>query len=81
VLTETYCNKVNIEITRRDDFIQTSVCLSQLGISVSHYDRKICDTQANTSILCIDRIAVIRASDVFEHLVLGILSVRLSVAF
>ena len=23
VLTETYCNKVNIQITQRDDFIQT----------------------------------------------------------
>ena len=23
VLTETYCNKVNIHITQRDDFIQT----------------------------------------------------------
>jgi len=25
VLTETYCNKVNIEIKQRDDFIQIAV--------------------------------------------------------
>jgi len=27
VLTETYCNKVNIQITQRDDFIQKGVCV------------------------------------------------------
>jgi len=26
VLTETYCNKVNIQITQRDDFIQSVLC-------------------------------------------------------
>jgi len=26
VLTETYCNEVNIQITQRDDFIQTEFC-------------------------------------------------------
>jgi len=32
VLTETYCNKVNIQITQRDDFIQTSdACFNLLS--------------------------------------------------
>ena len=31
VLTETYCNKVNIQITQWDDFIQTVVNLIRLG--------------------------------------------------
>jgi len=29
VLTETYCNKVNIKITQRDDFIQTTNCFPE----------------------------------------------------
>ena len=35
VLTETYCNKVNIQITQRDDFIQSG----QLCITLPHVPR------------------------------------------
>jgi len=30
VLTETYCNKINIQITQRDDFIQKNITVHPL---------------------------------------------------
>ena len=36
VLTETYCNKVNIQITQRDDFIQNDIREVCLTVHLPH---------------------------------------------
>jgi len=45
VLTETYCNKVNIHITQRDDFFKITHKLKKTGVKKSvihrHFDKII----------------------------------------